>query len=287
MRQVKPRHDPAPSRLKYRVERWMLTPGIRLGLRIGIPFVLVFAATSLYLSDDARRTALTDYVAGVRTSIEERPEFMVSLMAIDGAGPALDSDIREVLPIDFPVSSFDLDLEAMRTQILELDPVKAASVRIRPGGILQIEVSERQPVVIWRTRDGLALLDENGTYIGELPARADRPDLPLIAGEGADALVPEAMELFATARPLGERLRGLVRIGERRWDLVMDREQRILLPATHPVPALERVIALGEAQDMLQRDVAVVDMRLGARPTLRMTEMATQDWWRIRQTNGQ
>ena len=287
MRQVKPRHDPAPSRLKYRVERWMLTPGIRLGLRIGIPFVLVFAATSLYLSDDARRTALTDYVAGVRTSIEERPEFMVSLMAIDGAGPALDSDIREVLPIDFPISSFDLDLEAMRSQVLDLDPVKAASVRIRPGGILQIEVSERQPVVVWRTRDGLALLDENGTYIGELAARTDRPDLPLIAGEGADALVPEAMELFATARPLGERLRGLVRVGERRWDLVMDREQRILLPASQPVPALERVIALGEAQDMLQRDVAVVDMRLGARPTLRMTEMATQDWWRIRQTNGQ
>ena len=50
--------------------------------------------------------------------------------------------------------------------------------------------------------------------------------------------------------------------------------------------ALERVIALSEAQDMLQRDVAVVDMRLGQRPTLRMNEPAVQDWWRIRELNG-
>jgi cell division protein FtsQ len=36
---------------------------------------------------------------------------------------------------------------------------------------------------------------------------------------------------------------------------------------------------------MLERDVAVVDMRLGERPTLRMTGNATEDWWRIRELN--
>lgn len=50
--------------------------------------------------------------------------------------------------------------------------------------------------------------------------------------------------------------------------------------------ALERVLALNEAQDMLERDVAVIDMRLGERPTLRMTADAVENWWRIRKTNG-
>lgn len=280
------RCDPAPSRLSYRMQRWMLTPGIRLGLRIGVPFAAVFMATSAYLADDSRREAIRQFAADIRASIQERPEFMVSLMAIDGAGPSLGEDIREVVPLDFPVSSFDLDIESIRSTVAGLDPVKSASVRIRPGGILQIDVIERQPVVVWRDRDGLSLLDETGAHIGLLETRALRADLPLIAGEGADAQVPEALALIAAAHPLGDRLRGLVRMGERRWDIVLDRDQRILLPAENPVPALERVIALSQAQDMLERDVAAIDMRLGARPTLRMNAEAIKDWWRIREING-
>ncbi|MHA6263905.1 cell division protein FtsQ/DivIB [Arenibacterium sp. CAU 1754] len=278
--------DPAPSRLSYRIQRWMLTPGIRMGLRIGIPFCAVFAATTLYLSDQARRSAITDYIADIRASIQERPEFMVGLMAVDGAGESLAHDIREIIPLDFPVSSFDLDIEEIRGLVSGLDPVKTTSVRIRPGGILQIDVVERQPVVLWRTRDGIEMLDENGAHIDTIASRVDRADLPLIAGEGADAHVPQALSLIAAAHPLGERLRGLVRVGERRWDVVLDREQRIYLPEENPVRALERVIALSQAQDMLERDVAVVDMRLGTRPTLRMTSEAIQDWWRIREING-
>ena len=76
-----------------------------------------------------------------------------------------------------------------------------------------------------------------------------------------------------------------MRVGERRWDVVLDRDQRILLPTEAPVRALERVIALSEAQDMLERDVAVIDMRLADRPTLRMTAEATENWWRIRNIN--
>lgn len=279
-------NDPAPSRLSYRVQRWMLTPGIRMSLRIGIPFCAVFAATSLYLSDENRRDSIRDYIADIRASIQERPEFMVGLMAVDGAGDSLSDDIREIIPLDFPVSSFDLDIEEIRSLVSGLDPVKSVSVRVRPGGILQIDVVERQPAVLWRTRDGIALLDENGAHIDTVRNRVSRPDLPLIAGEGADEYVPQAMALITAAHPLGDRLRGLVRVGQRRWDVVLDRDQRIFLPVADPVRALERVIALSEAQDMLERDVAVVDMRLGTRPTLRMTSDAIEDWWRIREING-
>jgi cell division protein FtsQ len=77
-------------------------------------------------------------------------------------------------------------------------------------------------------------------------------------------------------------LRGLVRVGERRWDVVLDRDQRILLPEADPVPALERVIALDEATELLARDVAVVDMRNPSRPTLRLTAAAMEELRRLR-----
>ncbi|MEM8692642.1 MAG: cell division protein FtsQ/DivIB [Pseudomonadota bacterium] len=280
------RADPAPSRWSWRVQRLMLTPGFRLFLRAGLPFLLVGGFTLWWLSQTDNRQAILDMVADLRTKIEERPEFMVNLMAIDGADPNVSAAIRALIPIDFPVSSFDLDLPAIRQTLLALDPVRDVSLRIRPGGVLQVDVDPRVPALIWREPSGLTLLDETGARIAPLVARVDRPDLPLIAGSGAAEQVQEALALINVAKPLGDRLRGVVRVGERRWDIVLDRGQRILLPETGAIRALERVLLLEDAQEMLSRDVAQVDMRLGPRPTLRMTADATAEWWRIRSFNS-
>lgn len=280
------RADPAPSRLKYRLQRWMLTPGIRTGLRFGLPMFVVAAGLAGYFASEERRMAVVDQLQSMRASFEQRPEFMVNVMAIDGAGKSVAADIREVVSLDLPLSSFDLTLEDIRTQIMELDPVESADVRIRPGGILQVDVIERTPSIVWRNRDGLELLDKTGAHVAELGHRGLHPDLPLIAGAGADDAVPEALALFAAAGPLGDRLRGLVRQGERRWDVVLDRDQRILLPETSPVAALERALAVNEVKDLLERDVAAVDMRIPARLTVRMSEAALGDWWRIKELNN-
>ncbi|MBT8419132.1 MAG: cell division protein FtsQ/DivIB, partial [Silicimonas sp.] len=158
----------------------------------------------------------------------------------------------------------------------EIDAVAAASVRIRQGGVLEVDVVERVPVAIWRTAETLALLDPGGHRVAPLEARDLRPDLPLIAGKGADRELAEALAILAVAEPIAGRMRGLVRVGERRWDVVLDRGQRILLPETKPVTALEKVIALDQAQDLLARDIANVDFRNPKRPVLRLTPSAIE-----------
>ncbi|GLQ27046.1 cell division protein FtsQ/DivIB [Sulfitobacter pacificus] len=276
------RADPAPSRWAWRMQRLMLTPGFRLALRAGVPFCLTLMAGTVYLADEGRRGAITQAVADARASIEERPEFMVKLMAIDGAEGALAAEIRATLPLEFPQSSFDLDLPELRSRITELSGVRTANVRIKPGGILHIDVARRVPVAIWRNDEGLALVDEAGAHVADIAARAEFPELPLIAGEGAEKHVPQALTLLSAATALGERVRGVVRMGDRRWDLVLDREQRIMLPEDQPLPALERVIALERAQEVLTRDVAMVDMRQGQRPTIRMNPDANEAWWQVK-----
>lgn len=281
------RADPAPSRWAWRMQRLMLTPTFRFGLRVGLPFCAALLAGTVYLADEGRRGAITQAVADARASIEERPEFMVKLMAIDGATGLLAAEIRTVVPLDFPQSSFDLDLEGIRAKVKALNGVKTANVRIRPGGVLQVDVVRRVPVAIWRNDEGLVLVDEGGAFITYAAARGDFPKLPLVAGEGAARHIPEALRLHRTAATLGDRLRGVVRMGNRRWDVVLDRGQRILLPEKDPMQALERVIALEGAQEVLTRDVARVDMRLAKRPTVKMTEDASVAWWDIKQSAGQ
>ena len=52
-------------------------------------------------------------------------------------------------------------------------------------------------------------------------------------------------------------------------DVVLTREQRILLPEEGALTAFQKVIALDKAQDLLARDVAVIDFRNPQRPVLR------------------
>ena len=264
-------HDPAPSRLSYRLMRFMLTPVLRLLVFYGIPGFVLALALGLYFADGEHRENLHAFADDMHRSIIERPEFMVSAAQISGAGPTLEEDIREVLPVDFPISSFSLDVKEMRKILVELDPVADASLQVRDG-ILFIDVSERKPAFVWRKRDGLELLDETGHYVRSITARMDYPDLPLVAGEGADENIAEARALLASSMPLADRLRGLIYVGERRWDLALDRNQRIMLPAEGAVQALEKVLILNDNQELLDRAIRVVDMRLSERPTLRLND---------------
>jgi len=123
---------------------------------------------------------------------------------------------------------------------------------------------------MWRMGENLDILDATGAFIRAAVARNDYPKLPLIAGEGANMQAAKALELFAAADPIADRVRGLVYVGERRWDVVLTQDQRLLLPEQNPVQALERVLVLNQAQELLERDVRVVDLRLPNRPTLRL-----------------
>jgi cell division protein FtsQ len=249
----------------------MLTPLLRRLVFYGIPGFVLALAVGLYFADEEHRENLRAFADDVHRSIIERPEFKVSAAQISGAGPTLEEDIREVLPVDFPISSFSLDVQEMRKILVELDPVADASLQVRDG-ILFIDVSERKPAFVWRKRDGLELLDETGHYVRSITARMDYPDLPLVAGEGADKNIAVARALLASAMPLADRLRGLIYVGERRWDLALDRNQRIMLPAEGAVQALEKVLILNDTQELLDRAISVVDMRLSERPTLRLND---------------
>lgn len=267
---AKVKRDPAPSRLKYRLERMWLTPLYRRVLRVGLPAFVLAMSVGIWLSDEDRRAALSDGIAGMVDKVQARDEFQVRMMTIEGASPAVDKALRAMLPVDLPASSFDIDLTALRLQVLALDAVESIDLRIKPGGILSAVVTERVPAVLWRHARGIDMLDATGHRVAGVTSREMRPDLPIIAGDGADEVSEEALALIDVAGPILPRLRGLQRRGERRWDVVLDHGQRIMLPADGAIPALEHAIELQRDQDALGRDISVIDLRDPARPVVRL-----------------
>lgn len=270
------------ARLAYRLQRIWLTPFYRACITRGLPLLLVLGMVALVLSNAQNRAQIALWGEAAYAAVVDRPEFMVSSVTVSPVAPRLDRSIRERLALELPRSSFRLDLPALRAEIEAYDSVAEAALRLGADGALVVTVQERAPVVLWHSGRARQLLDIDGHRVAMLSDDAALPDLPLIAGEGAQAHVREALALLDAALPLGERLRGLVRVGARRWDVVLDRGQRIRLPERGAMQALERVLALDDAQDLLARDVLSVDMRNPARPILHVSPGALETLRAIR-----
>ncbi len=274
--------DPAPSRLTYRAQRLWLTPLFRKMLRVSLPsFVIVLLMGSL-VADPASRQAIVDSAYQIKREIEDRPEFRLTVLGITGASPQVTEDVRAALALELPLSSFDIDLEEVRARAEALPSVAEADLRIQAGGYLSVAITERVPAFVWNSRNGAVLIDAQGHFVAALEHRTLAAPLPIIAGDGADLAVDEAASLVATAASLGDRFRGLVRMGERRWDVVLTDERRILLPARDPVAALDRALALHDVTDLLNRDIVRIDLRNPARLTVQMSPTALEDYRRLR-----
>ena len=110
------RRDPAPSRWAYRMHRLWLTPVFRVTMRVGLPAFVITLAAGIYLADQARREAFGQSYVAMKSSVEQRPEFLVGLLAIEGASPQLSDAVRAKLNLTLPMSRFDLDLDALRAR---------------------------------------------------------------------------------------------------------------------------------------------------------------------------
>ena len=271
-----PRPGPGPSRIAYRLSRIWMKAWVRRAA-VALPL----AATALIAVRMAGDPEIRAMIAGQRDAViaalSQRPEFAVRDLRVTGASAQLADEIGRAVGLPTGASSLTLDIAAVQARVAELGAVRTARVKLGPDGVLQISVDERVAQALWRDGEGrLWLADRTGFAIGPAGPRADHPGLPVVMGQGAQAAMEEALALYRAVPDLRPRLRAFVRVGQRRWDVVLDRDLRIMLPAEGAEAALARVMALHYGEELLDRDLAVIDMRLGARPTLRLTPEAME-----------
>ncbi len=273
------RKGPGPSKLTYRLSRAWAKPIIRNAALVYLPLIALAIAGWRVAADDGWRGMIEARILSVVEQIAARPEFAVRGVAVFGGSDALQADVRRALDIQPGMSSLKLDVEELRLRVEALGAVETATVQFDPQGTLRITVVERIAVVLFRRTDGgLVMLDKNGVEIGPAERRADHPELPVIRGPGAQDRVGEVIALLGGAPGIVPRLRALIRVGERRWNLELDRGMTIKLPETGGVEALSRIMALHYGEELLDRDIEVIDMRLPERPALRMKPEAAETY---------
>ncbi len=237
-----------------------------------MPLIILLLPVFIFLKDQNNKNLVEEIVLDFYRKVIERPEFMLSALSIQGSSDSLNAEIREILGLNFPISSFDLDLADLRNRVLSLPPVETAEVRLEGGSILHVKVKEKVPALLLKDDTGIHVLNKNGDYIRPLLSTEYGSKLPVITGEGAQKAAAEAFILFSALYDKLDEVRGLVLVGGRRWNIVLNSGQVIMLPEKKSEQAVQKILILDKAEKILSRDIAVFDFRLPYRITLRFPE---------------
>ncbi len=260
---------PRPSKIRYRLERVWLRLWFRkliLYLSITLIFSTFCIFIFLYSSD---WIILKGYKNYFKNYIFERPELSVSKLEIKTSNLDLINQINAILKLSFPINSIKLDINHIQKIINKIDSIETANVRIKDSGVLLVEVIERKPVAIYRENDDLALIDLKGYKINNIFSRSDRKDLPLIVGIEGNYQVKEALEIYQLLSINLNEIRGLIRIGKRRWDIIFKNNKRIKLPEKNPKTSLRKFLSSEKSYLISSNNFSIIDLRFANKIILR------------------
>jgi len=260
----------SPSRLRYFVQLIYLNRLSRdLINLLGVPIVLAIIAI-IMLNNSSNQQRLSEFLSSALSAFEATRDFSLGNAVINGASPEVRMQVVDTLSrIEASVANNNT-VELVRSELMTLPMVKDISVTVRDGGTLMIDIIEKLPVLIWHIDDEYVLIDRKGDRLRSIPARDDHPDLHLVSGIGAERNVEEALAIFNESWDLLQMTRGLVRVGERRWDIVLDRGRLIMLPEKDPIDALRLLNVVEQSKDILARNLSVIDLRIPGKLVVRM-----------------
>ena len=258
-----------PSKLRYRIERIWLRAWLRKLILRTTLFVFFSITLLICLISFRDEFKLRDLKHAIELFFYERPELLIHSLSIKNADSDLVNQIKAILQLSFPINPLKIDINYLQELINNIESVDFSKIRVTESGVLEVIINERVPVVVHRDDTNLMLLDISGRRIGEVFSRLDKLDLPLIVGSGASTRVPEALEIYKVSNPILHRIRGIILVGGRRWDIVLDLNQRIKLPEKKPGMVLGSFLASGNAMKILRHDFSVIDLRFWDRIIVR------------------
>tara|TARA_R110002110_G_scaffold3104_4_gene15863 strand:+ start:3449 stop:4456 length:1008 start_codon:yes stop_codon:yes gene_type:complete len=203
--------------------------------------------------------------------------FSIQNVVVTGRDHARKDDLLAAVGIERGDPIFGFDTEAARRRIERLGWVRSATVtRLLPDTI-RIEVKERTPFALWQRGGALSLIDAEGRPITDEGVQ-DFAHLPFIVGFGAPHAAPELLIRMKNEQPqLLQRVRALVRVGGRRWNLRLENGIDVKLPETGVEQALTDLAAYDAKYRILSRDIVAVDLRLPDRVSVELAEGAADD----------
>ncbi|HTQ14348.1 MAG TPA: FtsQ-type POTRA domain-containing protein [Rhizomicrobium sp.] len=167
--------------------------------------------------------------------------------------------ILAVLDIQKDQTTLSYDIHAAQARLSRLPWVAGADVRRRYPDTIAVTLAERRPFALWRTDDGIAVIDRDGHVITKTGG-LEFQKLPRFVGE-APVGGAELVAAIARHRAVHARVWAMRRMGGRRWDLILDDQVVVQLPELGWKQQLDELEHLLVDTGVLERDIREIDLR--------------------------
>ena len=165
-----------------------------------------------------------------------------------------------------------VDLDGTRAELMKLGWISDARVSRRLPDTLVVDIVERVPTAIWQYQHRLALIDKDGVVIGPVDDRV-MPDLPVVVGPGANRRATHLAALMSAAPSLKPLVTAASWQGDRRWDIIFQSGEKLMLPEGDQEAA--KALAFFALEDrragLLGKGLVSIDMRDPTRVVARMS----------------
>lgn len=209
--------------------------------------------------------------AMIKTSAEQG--FTVQDVLVTGRGETKRDALLDALSVARGAPILAYDFQSAKARVEGLPWVLSARIERLLPDTLVVHLTERRPMALWQNQGRFALIDEEGEVI-------TRENLGRFSGlihvVGADAPnhVGGLLELLETQPELKAQVKAAVRVGGRRWDLMLAGGVDVRLPENGAPQALARLADFETETGVLGRDVRVLDLRTPDRVIVRRTGSA-------------
>ncbi|MCZ2204057.1 cell division protein FtsQ/DivIB [Bartonella sp. A05] len=212
---------------------------------------------------------MNDIVKAVTSNVG----FVVTDVDISGNKRVAEQEVLRILGLDAQQSILSFDVDKARSILEQQAWVQSAIVQKVYPNRVRISMIEREPYAVWRHDGEVDIIDSTGYVI--VPFQADLVQkLPLVVGQGAQTEAKLFIESLSLYPQLYDHVRAYVRVGGRRWDILLDNGMRIMLPEKGAIERLAVLIKEGTVNDLFLRDILSVDLRLSDRITVALSDEA-------------
>ncbi|MBB3613589.1 cell division protein FtsQ/DivIB [Rhizobium sp. WW22] len=226
--------------------------------------LVLLAATGLY------GMSVGGHTQAVAEATTSAAGFAIEDVKVSGNDETSEIEILQLLGLDGTTSLVALNADAARLKIANLPWVQDVEVRKVYPKAVEVKLKERKAYAIWQHGSELSLIEKDGSVIA--PLRDNKfAKLPLFVGRDAETAAASIDDQFAKWPEIRSHVKAFVRVAGRRWDLYLDNGVIIKLPEDDIDGALARLTKLDKDQNLLQRDIAAVDLRIDDRTAIELT----------------
>jgi len=154
-----------------------------------------------------------------------------------------------------------ISLNRLESDITAIGWIDATEIRRKLPGTLIVRVTERKPSIIWQHQGNLWLGDTKGNL---LTNKIERKYiyLPVVIGQNPENDVPELFSITSASKNLAELVTGASKIGNRRWDIMLNNGIRIMLPERRPAGSWKKLEELQQKNRLFSKSINYIDMRI-------------------------